>query len=43
MHQNLNDTVLLNFKNLKVDEEFNIDGYAIEVANEIIKKVHFFN
>lgn len=31
----LNGTVRLNFKNLKVDAEFNVDGYALEVANEI--------
>ena len=31
----LNGSVRLNFKNLKVDAEFNVDGYAIEVANEI--------
>ena len=31
----LNGTVRLNFKNLKMDAEFNVDGYALEVANEI--------
>ena len=31
----LNGTVRLNFKNLNVDAFFNVDRYALEVANEI--------
>lgn len=31
----LNGSLRLNFKNLKVDGAFNVDGYALEVANEI--------
>ena len=31
----LNGTVRLNFKNLKMGSDFSIDGYALEVANEI--------
>ena len=38
----LNGTVRLNFKNLKVDAEFNVDGYAREVANEIRKALKDF-
>ena len=32
----------LNFKSLKVDAEFNVDGYAREVANEIRKALKDF-
>ena len=31
----LNGSLRLNFKSLKVDAAFNVDGYALEVANEI--------
>ncbi|MBR1521628.1 MAG: hypothetical protein IJ635_10380 [Bacteroidaceae bacterium] len=31
----LNGSLRLNFKHLKVDADFSVDGYAIEVANEI--------
>ena len=31
----LDGTVRLNFKNLNLDADFSIDGYALEVANEI--------
>ena len=31
----LNGSLRLNFKNLKVDAAFNVEGYALEVANEI--------
>ena len=31
----LNGSLRLNFKNLKLDAAFSVDGYALEVANEI--------
>jgi hypothetical protein len=31
----LNGSLRLNFKNLKLDASFSVDGYALEVANEI--------
>lgn len=31
----LNGSLRLNFKSLKVDATFKVDGYALEVANEI--------
>lgn len=31
----LNGSIRLNFKNLKIDANFSVDGYAFEVANEI--------
>lgn len=38
----LNGIVRLNFKNLKVDASFNVDGYALEVGNEIREALKCF-
>ena len=40
-HRLKDGKVRLNFKNLKVDAEFNVDGYAHEVANEIRQALRY--